>query len=59
MSSVQQPSEAVVLDEAREPQPVLSIRGTVASAQLSQVHGELWRTLRSQDLTPAGPPFVR
>jgi effector-binding domain-containing protein len=49
--------------EQREPQPVLSIRQTVALAKLTQAQGEslyeLWRLLRDRGIEPAGPPFVR
>jgi effector-binding domain-containing protein len=55
--------EAVVLVEDRNPVPALSIRGNVAVAQLAEAQGErlreLWQSLQSQGLSPAGPPFVR
>jgi effector-binding domain-containing protein len=49
--------------EQRAPQPVLSIRQTVAVAKLTQAQGEslyeLWRLLRDHGIEPDGPPFVR
>jgi effector-binding domain-containing protein len=52
----------VVLEE-RQAQPILSIRATIAVAQLGDVMGErltaLSNHLRSHGITPAGPPFVR
>jgi effector-binding domain-containing protein len=58
-----QEQEAVRLVEDREPLPVLSIRQTVAVADLAQAQGqglgELWRALQARGLVPAGPPFVR
>lgn len=51
--------------EIRElaPQPVLSIRQSVAIADLTTAQGEslheLWRLLRDRRIAPAGPPFVR
>ena len=58
-----QGSEAVALVEEREPQPVLSIRSTVAVAELAQAQSErlseLWHTMQARDVAPLGPPFVR
>jgi effector-binding domain-containing protein len=55
-------SETVFL-ENRERLPVLSIRGTVPVAELVEAQGErlleLWHSLQAQNLSPAGPPFVR
>jgi effector-binding domain-containing protein len=55
--------EAVVLNEDREPAPVLSIRAEVAIAQLAEAQGErlreLWQLLHSQGAVALGPPFVR
>ncbi|MFI5897327.1 GyrI-like domain-containing protein [Actinoplanes sp. NPDC051513] len=51
--------------ETREfpPQPVVSIRQTIPTADLIATEGqslqELWRLLRDRGITPAGPPFVR
>jgi effector-binding domain-containing protein len=49
--------------EEREPQPVLSIRGTVELAQLTEAQGnnlrELWSSIHRRGMKPAGPPFVR
>jgi effector-binding domain-containing protein len=63
MSDAQQDREAVLFVEEREPQPVLSIRRTVAVAQLAQAQGEslgeLWRSMQARGLAPVGPPFVR
>jgi effector-binding domain-containing protein len=56
-------SEAVVLVEDREPLPVISIRETVAIAELAGAQGErlreLWQSLQSRGLAAVGPPFVR
>ncbi|MBC6462871.1 GyrI-like domain-containing protein [Actinomadura sp. HBU206391] len=45
------------------PQPVVSIRGEIPVAELTQTQSErllrLWRFLRARDIAPAGPPFVR
>jgi effector-binding domain-containing protein len=47
----------------RERQPVLSVRQTIATSELTRVQGEslhqLWRLLRDRGVAPAGPPFVR
>jgi effector-binding domain-containing protein len=55
--------ETVVLVEEREAQPVLSIRSTVAVAELAQAQSErlseLWRSLQARDVAQLGPPFVR
>jgi effector-binding domain-containing protein len=63
MSNAPQDPEAVALVEHREPQPVLSIRSTVAVADLAQAQGErlgeLWRSLQTRGFAPLGPPFVR
>jgi hypothetical protein len=63
MSDAQQDREAVLFVEEREPQPVLSIRRTVAVAQLAQAQGEslgeLWRSMQARGLAPVGRPFVR
>ena len=49
--------------EEREAQSVLSIRATVEVVRLVEAQGdalrELWRSIRQQGVTPAGPPFVR
>jgi effector-binding domain-containing protein len=59
----QQDPEAVLFVEDREPQPVLSIRTTVAVAQLAQSQAErlseLWRSMQAHGLAAVGPPFVR
>jgi effector-binding domain-containing protein len=61
--SPQQDPDAVLFLEDRKPQPVLSIRGNVAAAQLAQAQGErlgeLWRSMQARGLAPVGPPFVR
>jgi effector-binding domain-containing protein len=58
-----QEPEAVALVEEREPQPVLSIRSTVAVAELAQAQGarlsELWGSMQARGVAPLGPPFVR
>jgi effector-binding domain-containing protein len=58
-----QDPEAVVLVEGREPQPVLSIRSTVAVAELAQAQGErlseLWATMQARGVAPLASPFVR
>ena len=60
MSDTPQP---VLCTEAREPRPVLSIRRSVAVAELAQAQGEslgeLWRSMQARGLAPVGPPFVR
>jgi effector-binding domain-containing protein len=62
LNTPQDPEAAVLLEE-REPQPVLSIRSTVAVAELAQAQGErlseLWRSMQERDVAPLGPPFVR
>ncbi|NUR51540.1 MAG: GyrI-like domain-containing protein [Hamadaea sp.] len=49
--------------EQREPQSVVSVRQSVAIAELTQAQGaslhELWGFLRERGIKPAGPPFVR
>ena len=51
------------LVDDREPQPALSIRTTVAVAQLARAQderlGELWGLMQARGLAPSGPPFVR
>jgi effector-binding domain-containing protein len=63
MSDRQLDPEAVLFVEARESQPVLSIRTTVPLDQLAQAQGEklseLWRLLQARGLATVGPPFVR
>jgi effector-binding domain-containing protein len=63
MSSAAKDPKAMVLVEEREPQPVLSIRSTVAVAGLAQAQGErlseLWRSMQGRGVAPLGPPFVR
>jgi effector-binding domain-containing protein len=55
-------SEDVAVEQL-EAQPVLSIRATVQVARLAEVQGEhlreVWTSMQQQDVTPAGPPFVR
>jgi effector-binding domain-containing protein len=52
-----------VLVEDREAQPVLSIRSTVAVAELAQAQSErlseLWGSIQARGDAPLGPPFVR
>jgi effector-binding domain-containing protein len=59
----QQDPEAVLFVQDREPQQVLSIRTTVAVAELAQAQAqrlsELWRSMQAQGLAVVGPPFVR
>jgi effector-binding domain-containing protein len=56
-------TDAVLVVEDRKPQPVLSIRTTVAVARLAQAQGEglreLWHSLQTRGLAAVGPPFVR
>jgi effector-binding domain-containing protein len=63
MSDAHPNAETVTLVEQREPQPVLSIRSTVAVAELAQAQGErlneLWRSMQARGAAPLGPPFVR
>ena len=63
MTDAQQDPEAVLLIEDREPQPVLSIRATVAIDALTQAQSqtlsELWRFMQARGLRPVAPPFVR
>jgi effector-binding domain-containing protein len=63
MIGAQDDPSAVVFVEDREAQPVLSVRRSVAVAQLAQAQGEslgeLWRWLQARGLAPVGPPFVR
>lgn len=59
----QQNPDAVVLTEDREPQPVLSIRGTARIDELAAHQGErlreLWSAIQARGVAAAGPPFVR
>jgi effector-binding domain-containing protein len=63
MSDPPHDPEAVIFDEDRDSQPVLSIRTTVAVAELAQAQGdglsELWRSMQARGLAAIGPPFVR
>jgi effector-binding domain-containing protein len=63
MSDTPHDPEAVIFDEDRESQPVLSIRTNVAVAELGQAQGEglseLWHSMQARGLAPVGPPFVR
>lgn len=53
----------IVEIQDREPQPVLSVRQTIQTSELTRAQGEslheLWRLLRERGVAPAGPPFVR
>jgi effector-binding domain-containing protein len=55
--------EEVVLVEARQPQPVLSVRAAARTAELTAAQGqrlrELWSSIQTRGLAPVGPPFVR
>lgn len=55
--------EAVVLDEDRKPQPVLSIRHTIRIDELAERQGEalreLWSSVQARQLSAIGPPIVR
>ena len=57
-----QSPEALVI-EAREPQPIMSIRRTVEIGRLTEAQGErlqeLWSSMHRRGVQPAGPPFVR
>ena len=63
MTDTYSQSEDVVLVEDREPQQMLSIRSTVAVADLADAQGarlgELWDWMQSQGLSAVAPPFVR
>jgi effector-binding domain-containing protein len=61
MNASQEPED--VVNEEREPQPVLSIRQTVELARLTGAQAaslrDLWRSIHRRGVRPAGPPFVR
>jgi hypothetical protein len=63
MSDTPHDPEAVIFDEDRESQPVLSIRTNVAVAELGQTQGEglseLWRSMQERGLVPVGPSSRR
>ena len=57
------PEPEKVVNEEREPQPVLSIRQTVELARLTEAQAaslrDLWSSMHRRGVRPAGPPFVR
>jgi effector-binding domain-containing protein len=61
MSAGQEPEN--VVNEEREPQPVLSIRQTIELARLTEAQAaslrDLWSSMHRRGLRTAGPPFVR
>jgi effector-binding domain-containing protein len=61
MNAAQEPEN--VMNEEREPQPVLSIRQTVELARLTEAQAaslrDLWISIHRRAVKPGGPPFVR
>jgi effector-binding domain-containing protein len=59
----QHPNSTDIEVQQRDPQPVVSVRATVPTAQLAATQGEalqaLWNHLQQHKIRPEGPPFVR